>query len=372
MVDSPLTTYGNTLTHRRAITDYISLIDPSDTVVIETLGGFNGAASKVRLQNWPSTKVEWLEDTLNPLNDQLNGSITSSATSITVDDASVFEPGMVILIDAEYIWVSAVNTSTNVLTVVRHFGGTQASHSDNAPVYIKTMARLEGADSDSVAVTARTAPYNYTGIFHQEVSVSRSKRRISQYGISDEMEYQINKAVPSLARLVNLGFYHGQRKAGSASTPRAFGGYKTFIVSNTVSAGGAVTKAKFQEAIRKAYKAGGAGEWNAYCSPENAQVITNFYDNTSYLRVTPEQEQVGMVIKRILTPFGIANIIVDRFAPSDEIPLIDPTRAGFLEYEPFFWRELGVKGDKDTTEVVGEFTFVLANEKAHARITGIS
>lgn len=47
--DQMVTTYSDTTPQKRAITDVISLIDPTDTPLIASLGGLDGAASKFRL-----------------------------------------------------------------------------------------------------------------------------------------------------------------------------------------------------------------------------------------------------------------------------------------------------------------------------------
>jgi len=43
---SPMTTYSDTTPQKKVITDYVSLIDPSDAPLIEALGGLDGAAGK--------------------------------------------------------------------------------------------------------------------------------------------------------------------------------------------------------------------------------------------------------------------------------------------------------------------------------------
>ena len=369
--DSPVTSYSDTTPQKRVITDVISLIDPTAAVVVETLGGLDGASGKFRFTA-KGTKYEWLEDTMPALADALNGSITSTATTITVDDASLFKPGHTILVDSEYMWVSAAAIATEILTVTRNFGGTQATHADNAVVSIVSEARLEGADSDPLAFTDRTAPYNYTQIFHYEVEVTGTQQNVEQYGINDEITYQVNKGIPHEMRLINRTAYHGQRKVGSETTPRAMGGFGTFITNNTVSAGGAVTQADFQNALKAAWEDGGEGPWNAYMTSTNKQVIAAFYDNSAFLRVDRQEGTVGMVIDTIHTDWGDVNLIMDRHAVSDKIWIVDPKHAGFVTFRPFAWDPLAKTGDKDTSEVVGEFTFCVRNDKAHALISAIS
>lgn len=371
-LDSPLTTYSDTTPQKRVITDVISMIDPSDTAAIDSLGGLDGASGKFRFVNGKSTTVEWLEDTLAPLTETLNGSIATNTTAVTVDDASVFQPGFVVLIDSEYMWISAVNTSSEVITVTRNFGGTQATHADAATVEIVTEARLEGDDSDPLAFTDRTVGSNYTQIYHQEVKVTRTQNQIDQYGIANEFDYQTGKAVSHLARLMEKALYHGQRKSGSATTPRAYGGFATFITDNTVNAGGALVQADFDDATEAAFGDGGTGPWNAYLSPANMQVVKNLLDSSSYLRYGRDETGIGMRVEKIVTPFGDVNLILDRWSPSAKTYLVDQNHAGMLTFHPFMFEPLAKDGDYEKAEVVGEFTLCIRQDKAHAVITGIS
>lgn len=74
-----------------------------------------------------------------------NNPLSSGATSITVADADGadstgeiprFQVGHLLKIESEYLRVTAVNTATNVLTVLRGVNGTTAaSHAQNTPIY---------------------------------------------------------------------------------------------------------------------------------------------------------------------------------------------------------------------------------------------
>jgi len=369
--DSPATSYSDTTPHKRAITDAISLIDPSDIPAVELFGGLDGAMGKFRLVNWPHTKVEWLEDTLAPLTGTLSTSASSDTTAISVADASVFQEGHILLIDSEQVWVSAVALATELVTITRNYGGTQATHQSSSTITIVGMARLEGDDTDDLAFTDRSAPYNYTQIFHRDIKVSRTQNQLSQYGIGEEFEYQSAKAVPELGRLLERQLYYGVRGSGSASTPRAFGGFSTFVTDNLVS-GSTLAQSQFEAAVQAAYSDGGSGPWVAFCSPSNLLTIKGFYDSSNFLRVDRSESTLGMVIEDILTPFGSVSLALDRWATDTEIWIIDPKHAGFLTYYPFTQEELAKTGDSMNGEVIGEFTFCLRQDKAHAALTNVS
>jgi len=369
---SPITTYSDTTTQKRVITDVISLIDPSDAPMIEALGGLDGASSKFQFVNKPGKVVEWLEDTLISLTGNLSVSADGAITALTASDADNFQEGDIILIDSEYMWVSLNAPATEVITVTRAFQGATATHAASAAITKVGQARLEGAESDDIGFTDKTSGSNYTQILHQEVKATRTAQSISQYGISDEMAYQGNKAIPSLMRLLERHFfYNTAAKAGSATTPRTMGGYQAFVTNNKV-AGGSLAQSQFETAIMSAYADGGSGPWDAFCAPVNLQKIKNFYDSSLFLRVDRSEDTVGMVIETIVTPYGRVNLVLDRWAKTTEIPLIDPKHAGFLTFYPFTQEPLAKSGDYDKSEVVGEFTLCIRQDAAHAVLTAVT
>jgi len=374
-IASPLSTYSDTTPHKRVITDVVSLIDPSDAPAVNALGGLDGAAGKFRFVNWPGKVVEWLQDTLTPISDTMAAAatITSAVTTITITDPLVYEKGHIVAIDSEHMWVSSIDTTNSIITVTRAFGGTTAAtHDSVAAVTLIGLARLEGAESDAIGFTDRTTGSNWTQIFHQEVKVTRSHQQLSQYGISDEMAYQGDKAVPSLMRLIERHLHYNKAgSAGSATTPRTMGGVQAFVTTNKVS-GATLAQSQFENAVLSAYTAGGTGPWLGIVAPANYQKIKNFYDATTLLRVERTETTVGMEVTSIHTPFGDVNLVLDRWALSTIIALIDPKHAGFLTYYPFTQEELAKTGDYDRSEVVGEFTFCLRQEKAHALLTNVS
>jgi hypothetical protein len=172
-------------------------------------------------------------------------------------------------------------------------------------------------------------------------------------------------------RLIEKQLFYGQRKAGSASTPRAFGGISTFVTSNLID-GATLAQSDFESGALSAYEDGGTGPWLAVCAPANLQTIKNFYDSSNFLRVDPSQSQVGMVIDEVVTPYGNVKLLLDRWALSTQIPLIDPKHAGMLTLRPFTQEPLAKTGDSQKGQVVGEFTFCLRQEKAHALLTNVS
>ena len=371
--DQPKTTYSDQTAHSRVISDVIQMIDPRDTPLLSRLG-LDGARSKfnVRLNGY---KIELLEDELDPLETTANNGATIGAadTTFTVTDASVFQDGHVILIDAEYMVVKSADTQSNTIEVYsRAYGGTNATHAADAAIQIVGMARLEGDDADFGPIVDMSAPYNYTSIFQKAVQVSGTQQVISQYGIEDEFLYQANKAVPHLLRLVERAAFHGVRSAGSAAAPRSMGGLGTFITDNTLDAGGAIAKADVDAIMEEVFMDGGHPDL-LVMNPRVANQLRALLDNSSFVRISQDENKVGLAaIERVITQYGQLELVMDRWCRTTTAYVIDSGKLGFYTLRSFEVKELARSGDSLKGEVVGELSLLIANEKAHGKITGIT
>ena len=373
--DAPQTSYSDTTPQLRVIGDSIYMIDPLDTPLLAAIGGLDGARSKFKL-NANGTKIEILEDEMAPLVGAVsNGTValTTDTLTFTVADASVFKDGDVILIDSEYMIVSAANTTTNVLTVYsRAYGGTNATHATNASVEIVGTARLEGDDADYSAIVDITAPYNYTQIFQDAFKMTGTMEKLSLIGVSNPWEYQASKKVPDLLRRIEKNIFHGIRAAGSATAPRSFGGLLTFITDNVTASVGAIAKADIDTMMESIYGDGGNPD-KLVLNQAVAGDLKALLDTSSFVNLTQENTQLGMApVQRIVTQYGSLELIMDRFCPVGYVFALDTKKVGMYTYRPFGWHELSVTGDSRKGEVVGEFSLMVANDKAHGALTGVT
>lgn len=376
--DGTRTTLSDTTAQKRTITDFMSIISPKDVPLIARFGVHKSPPVGWNLVGWPGVKPEWLEDELMPYSGTTGASITSTGTSLTVTDASLYHEGDDILVDSEQMWVSARSTGTNVLTVVRGYGGTTAaSHASGATVEILGNARHEAVDSSEGSARAVTNPYNYVQIFHDEVRVGDLERRIQQYGIPDPLEYQVEKKLRELAvKLEKAALFGGRSNVSAGNYPRRMGSLDFYInVSggNTVSAGGAVTQSHFETAMQNCFDDGG-NPTVALISPANIVTVKNFYDSSSYLRVDRDEDTVGMVIQKLETPFGVIDFLVNRWMRDDRIYLIDPKHySGLLEVAPWEREILARTGTATKVQITGTFTqMVRHGADAHGAIINIS
>jgi len=366
-IDQPVTTYSDTAAQIRVISDYIFNIDPMDTPVVAKLG-LSSARDKFRLnvvRNRGNTKIELLEDTYHPLTTTMNNgtTVSTSTLSFTVTDASLLQDGMEILIDSEYMVVSAVNTSTNTITVdSRAYGGTNATHATGATISIVGMARKEGDDADYVGLTSLSNVYNYTSIFQKGVNVTGSENAFGQYGKTTEYDYQVNKVIPEKSRDIERMFFHGQRRVGTASVARSMGGIGTFVTSNSSSISTTITKVSLDTVSQAIYDDGGMADLLILPTGGSGNLHT-LLDTSSYINLTQENTVWGMrpLVKVNTQFFENVQMLTSRHCPPKYAYMLDSSKVGFFDYRPFFENEIAVTGDSKKSEVIGEFSLLVAN-----------
>lgn len=366
-------TYSATVPQKRMVTDRIIMTDPLDMVAVEMLGLSN--ESKFQFANTPGVSYEWIEDTFSPRADAINTAALTSDTTLTqmtVDNGAYFQVGDVLLVDLEYMHVSAV--TSNVLTVTRNYGGTQATHSNNAVVTIVGRNRLEGAAAGDGHFTEPTTGYNYSAILQKSVEISRSNALLPRYGIGNVVAWEVDKKVKENMHLLNRMVYHGQRKAGSATTPRGFGGLIQLISTNaTAKSSAALDRKDIEDLLEDIYGYGGNPNL-ILCDTWGKRKIAGFYEG--FVRTDRIESRGGFKIDYIEDALGNeVAVMVDRACPAGSLFILDQAHCGLITVDPMFWELLGKS--KDTADggygqVVGEYGFVLAHEKAHGKITGYS
>jgi hypothetical protein len=372
--DPPISSYSDTNIQIRVIGNVIQLIDPVDTPLLAAVGGLDAARVKFQVgQN--GKKIEILEDEYEPVASTLNngGSVTTNATQFTVTDASILQDGSVLLIDNEYLVVKAVDLSTNVVTIYsRAYGGTNSTHATTAAFSIVGMARLEGDDTDYIGLLQIANPYNYTGIFQKGLSVTGTEQAIDQYAIDDMFAYQSRKKIPELMRKVEQAMFHGIRAAGDAANPRSFGGLGTFITDNVTTTTTTLAKGKIDDVMELIYLDGGAPDL-LVVHPSVARDLKDTIDTSSFVQVGLDVDTLGTrPLRRVSTQYGDLGLLMSRWCPSGTAYILTSRKVGLYTLRPFGWKRLGLTGDSIKGEVVGEFSMLVANDKAHGKITGIT
>lgn len=374
------TPFTDSTIQRRVISEMIGMIDWTEAPLLKRLGLEN--EKKMRFLNWPpggAKKIEWLEDTLSPTADALNGAIDASQTQIVVDNGEYFHMGHILEIDSEYAVVESV--SGNTLTVTRAQGGTTgAVHSDNATITVRGIAQLTGANYTVGHTTTMSAPYNYVQTPEEGIRVNDDQQMASDYGVTDTMAYHLAKLIGGRNEIGSRGragqltlllcdmAYHGKRQQPSDTQRGMAGGLSTFITTNlTGNTSTALSRPTIETQLRTIYLAGGKPDL-IVTSPWGATKINSFYEGQ--VRTERSEERGGSVIRYIDTPvIDSVEVMVDWRCPTTKTYILDSEKVGWVTINPFAVREFEPQGYYKINSVKGDYSFVVCNEEAHSIIT---
>jgi len=108
------------------------------------------------------------------------------------------------------------------------------------------------------------------------------------------------------------------------------------------------------------------------CGGAQKRRINSFATATrAYL---PEDTRYRDMISVYETDFGVARVILCRWAPPDAVLLLDSSRVAVmpLQGRSFHYKPLASTGDSVIGQVLGEYTAEIKNENAHGVIRGLA
>ena len=236
-------------------------------------------------------------------------------------------------------------------------------------------AQVEGADAVAPTLTPTTRVGNYTQISDKVVQVSTTDDKVDKAGRSTETAYQLSKASAEIKRDMESILLSDQAKdPGNNTTARKLGGLATWLTTNVVDTDGAApTEANLQEAVLKAYTAGGEPTV-LLVSPANKQVVSTFPGIAEQRFQAPSTGQTKIIgaADMYMSDFGQLSVVPDRFLSNDISYVLDPSMASVAYLRPFKSTKLAKMGDSEKTMMNVEYTLVVKNEAAHAMMTDVT
>lgn len=369
------------------VSDIIGIVSPHETPLLDHLGDAKRPAA--------STVHEWIEDALLPNSGQINQTTFSpdpqTASTITVDDASVFRAGDLLRPGqtAEVMMVAAVVPGPNQLAVIRAYGGTTAATlTNNMKLTILGNAALEGDEAPEARFTNRVRKSNYTQIFTAGVDVSGSMQASRAYGIDDEVDYQKQERMRELLRDLENCVINGvaptSDQQGSATVRRSMNGIIRSIQTNVFIPGidsipdgdGAGNDLLNEPVLNAALKSvwdqsSGTIDTIVVGGAQKRRINSFATTNRAYL---PDDQVYSDMISVYESDFGICRVIMSRWVPADAVLLLDSSRISVmpLQGRNFHFKPLAATGDSISGQVIGEYTLEFKNENAHAVISGLA
>jgi hypothetical protein len=358
------------------VSDLVSIASPHETPLLEALGDPSRVAR--------STLHEWLEDSLLPNQDAYLS--LGPPTLLAVRHAERFRVGDQVRFDghAELMLVTARDVENQSITVVRGYGGTpQAAPAPDTVLHIIGNAALEGDDVADPRFTTRVRQTNATQIFTASLSVSGSELAVRQIGVRDELDYQKAQRLRELMRDLENSVINGVAPAntpqGSGTVRRTLRGINAFVATHRFAPGvdgfpaiAVLTETQLNLALRTIWQqASGQVDLVVVGGPQkraiNQFVAANrrFFTSNEHFR-----DQVSVYE----SDFGVCRIVLSRWVPRGCVLLLDSRRIEVMPLagRSFHYQPLARTGDRESGQLVGEYTLELRNENCHGVISGLS
>ena len=328
------------------------------------------------------TKFEWQNDYLNSDTAVVKTAAAADATEVELGEgeARKFAENALVQNGLEVMRVTKVDEAAEKITVQRGYDAT-TPEAIEAGSDLKVISRPR-PEGESVfrknEINDRILSFNYSQIFSRYASVSRTQQRVNTYGVSDELDYQVNLRLQEMVREINNSLIYGRRYKGSDQVPRTSGGLFAFAQEQgsalTDFGGKEITAKGLNDAIEETFKRGGRVN-TILCAPNVSRQITKLAGDT--IRTTRGEGQVGYQIMSFMSdlPGGaVSQVVVDQNMPKD--------RAVLLNLDNIKARYLTSIYDQDATDpgadyfarvIRGELGFEIKNAKESVAIlSGIS
>ena len=314
------------ITQDRRVVDMskdIALLDPNAAPFITITKTIKGGNNIRKVYN---PKFEWLEDDYLGNSTALSAELTNVATSVSVDDGSIFRVNDVITIPAtgENMLVTAI--SNNTLTVTRGYGGVAAAAAaaDDVVIIIGNAFKENSLMRDRLS-TKEVAKYNYTQIFRTPIELSGTEEASKLYGGKDKA-YQRKKALVEHKRDIALSMYFGQKKEDTTSgVRRTMGGLLEFIKTGSniqeFKSGSTGSEVNFTYKNFVTYVAEPAfrhGSDNKLLigGPTTMAAIMA-WDADKLMTEVGADKTFGVSVKKLVTPFGTLDMVYDPLLNGD-------------------------------------------------------
>jgi len=241
-----------------------------------------------------------------------------------------------------------------------------------------TNAQLEGADAVAPTLETTVRVGNRTQISDKVVQVSTTDDVVDKAGRSTETAYQLAKASSELKRDMESILLSDQAQtAGDSSTARKLQGMQAWVTTNDVTASGTGGTTTFDEqdlkdAMLSAYNEGGEPSM-LLVSPKNKVQVSSFTGIAEQRYQAPKSSPTTIIgtADVYLSDFGTLNVVPDRFLDDACALFVDPAMANVAYLRPFKKTKLAKTGDSEKHLMNVEYTLVVKNEKAHAKVSGI-
>jgi len=254
-----------------------------------------------------------------PVSVKVNGAVgaANTNTSITFDAADakyiraydqLYNP-----LTEEQIFVSAINTSNYVATVIRGVGNSTSGAAgsaiaDNQELLLIAQSNAEGGTSQSGVWGTSKQVKNYTMLHREPYEMTDEGANTETYGYDNPWQEAKSDAAKRLSLKMEWQALFGKADNGNTSGYRSTGGLGQFVSTNKLDVAGALTEQTFYNWLRDLSVENGGLDGLLFCC---GSYICQYLDawGRDNIRFDSEDKVAGIAIGSYRTSFGEAKFI---------------------------------------------------------------
>ena len=305
------------------------------------------------------------------------GTLGASDTSVTMSDASSFDVGDVIRIESEDMLVTAINTSTNALTITRGYAGsTAATHADAQKALLVGNTRT-GAENDVKGLSRLPTPTTqYCQTVQHAYQVGGALQADTNYvsGFATPLDRDRMLAMQHVMDDFESSVYYGRGVGLSGVNTRPLmKGIQSILTTNKVTDPTNKTAYKSTDLIRDTIQACFNGGGNPSLLLVSTDFLTAFATwGQAAMRVQAGSNVFGTPIDLFEAPFlaGVSIVPAPLLLPGTAICLSAP-EARIRVKRPMIDKPRGSRGDSFEGDIIMEGAIEIDNEAHHAWVSGI-
>ena len=288
-------------------------------------------------------------------------------------------------------------TETPFLSMASRMSASNVLHewqTENLSAVDEDNAAIEGDDATISAPVNAVRIGNYTQISTKAVSVSGTDKATTQAGIKNAMAHQTALKGKELKRDMEAILLKNQaRSAGSAVAARRLGGVPAFLDTNTSFGAGAGadptgtganlgttartdgTQRVLQEdflltEMRSAWTNGGNPN-RVLMGPFNKDKASGFTGVATKFKDVEDKRTIAAVDVYV-SNFGEVMFVPNRFQRERDVFGLQSDMWGVAYLRPFFREKLAKTGDRDSEQLIVEYTMVAKNEASSFMIADLT
>lgn len=230
------------------------------------------------------------------------------------------------------------------------------------------ISKTEGFTVDTFVSSGRAEKSNVMEIFSKAVQVSGSAQASNITGINDLFASEINDRLTEVKVNIEKKMLAPTNYNDGSSEPfirRMKSIFEQVHPDNVVEIETAPTQNDFKAVVKKLWDAGlGSNEFYCFINADYKELVDGFYANQ--INYNMPMDTFGFVANKVITNYGVVNVVLNRHMPVDKILVVDPAYLRLVYLRKPAFEMLAKDGDNLKGMVITECSLKVLNSKAVA------